>query len=320
MEVWGAGCYHLRKRTVPAASARPSGHGSASLQHPNTLELLVWGRGGTVRTSLSWEGTNTAPILPILLRRKAVPWNRKTWAEKLGNAEAKAAHPHHFYCKMSKQRMVIPAVDEMEQLMRGVRKGRLMAIKQMTDLFRERHDVDQCCPITTGIFAWIIAHAADGDERSGRKRVPPWWRVLKTGGYLNPKWPGHGKTQRSKLETEGHRVLQKGKNLVVDDYESALVGFMKPQLRPEPKLGRETSRKVLRRENFGLCVLLPKTDWPLLPHHVTAQVLVNGITRRVTVQSEKCNCRGTGWHEHRFLSLPVTAGVKEGSQVKINVK
>ena len=249
-----------------------------------------------------------------------MPKERKTWPEKLANAKAKAAEPHRFYREKTKQWMSIPAVNEIEQLMRRVRKGRLITIKQMTDLFRDRHDVGQCCSMTTGIFAWIIAHAADEDEKAGRKRVPPWWRVLKTGGHLNPKWPGKGQTQREKLEAEGHRVSQKGKHLVVDGYESALVGPMKPESQPGVKSTKEMSRKVLERDDFGLCVLLPKTQWPLLPDHGTAQVLVNGSKRLATVQTEKCNCRGNGWHEHRFLSLPTSAGVKGHGKVKIVVE
>ena len=249
-----------------------------------------------------------------------MPKKTKTWAEKLANAKAKTAEPHHFTCEQSKQRMVIPSVEEIERLMRRVRRGRLMTIKQMTDLFRQKHGVDQCCPMTTGIFAWILAHAAYEDEIAGRKRVPPWWRILKTGGHLNPKWPGQGDVQREKLEAEGHSVSCKGKNLVVDDYEGALVGSMKPELRPEPKLAGGMDRKVLKRDDFGLCVSLPKTEWPLLPDQGAAQVLVNGTKRRVTVQIENCDCRGAGWHEHRFLSLPASAGVKANDRVKIELR
>ena len=39
----------------------------------------------------------------------------------------------------------------------------------------------------------------------------PWWRVLKTSGELNPKYPGEGAVQRAKLEAEGHCVEAKGK-------------------------------------------------------------------------------------------------------------
>lgn len=36
------------------------------------------------------------------------------------------------------------------------------------------------CPVTTGIFAWIAAHAAAEAEESGGK-ITPDWRTLKHG-------------------------------------------------------------------------------------------------------------------------------------------
>jgi len=242
---------------------------------------------------------------------------KKTWTEKLADAKAKMPEAHKFYCEKSKQHMVVPAVEEIEGLMRRVRKGRLTTMKQMTDLLRERHNVDMCCPMTTGIFAWIIAHAADEAEQAGRKRIVPWWRTLKTGGELNPKYPGKGEIQQRRLEEEGHQVTQKGKKLVVADFEGALIGPRKAssgsKARPKPDL----VRKVLVRDDFGLCVLLPKTAWSMLPPEGPARVKVDGTTRRVTVQSEQCDCQGKGIHEHRFLSLPKSARLKQGDRVAI---
>ena len=47
----------------------------------------------------------------------------------------------------------------------------------------------------------------------GRKRFTPYWRTLKTGGELNPKYPGGIKNLRARLTAEGHRVIKKGKPL-----------------------------------------------------------------------------------------------------------
>jgi alkylated DNA nucleotide flippase Atl1 len=141
---------------------------------------------------------------------------RKTWQEKLADARVKAAEPRTFLCDRTHKRFVIPSVDEIEHLLRGVRRGRVMTIKQMAEVLRARHDVDVCCPITTGIVSWIIAHAADDAEQAGAKRVVPWWRLLKSDGSLNPKYPGAGARQRAKLEAEGHRVIAKGSKLLVE--------------------------------------------------------------------------------------------------------
>jgi len=42
------------------------------------------------------------------------------------------------------------------------------------------------------------------------------------GGTLNPKYPGGVEGQKKLLEKEGHKVVQKGKNCVVVNYEKAL--------------------------------------------------------------------------------------------------
>jgi hypothetical protein len=46
---------------------------------------------------------------------------------------------------------------------------------------------------------------------------------LKTGGELNPKYPGGIENQKKHLESEGHRVIQKGKKYIVENYEKYLL-------------------------------------------------------------------------------------------------
>jgi hypothetical protein len=251
---------------------------------------------------------------------------KKTWSEKLADAKAKTLKPHKFYCEKSRQHLVIPTVGEVEEHMRGVKKGRLTTMQQMSDSFRAKHKVDLCCPMTTGIFASIVAHAADEQERAGAKRVVPWWRTLKTGGELNPKYPGNGAVQRARLEAEGHRVVHKGRKLVVLDYDRASDGRTAPPTRTNEtgRMDRTKKpdragvvRKVLRRDDFGLCVLLPKTEWNKLPGCGPALVGVNGKRQRVVIQVQRCNCQGEGWHEHRFASFQRTTRVEEGERVSL---
>ena len=87
----------------------------------------------------------------------------------------------------------------------------------------KKHGTTIACPITTGIFAWIAAHAADEGEAAGAKRITPYWRTLKTGGELNPKYPGGIKNLRARLTAEGHKVVAKGKRYFVADFERAVV-------------------------------------------------------------------------------------------------
>ena len=56
---------------------------------------------------------------------------------------------------------------------------------------------------------------ADEAERDGKRRITPYWRTLKAGGELNPKYPGGLENLRSRLEAEGHKIVQKGKRFFV---------------------------------------------------------------------------------------------------------
>lgn len=125
--------------------------------------------------------------------------------------------------RWGKGTVVIPAPIEVDELMRKVPKGKLVTINELRLALAAKHKATIACPITTGIFAWIAAHAAVEDEATGKKRITPYWRTLKTGGELNPKYPGGLEELRVRLEAEGHRVVRKGRRCLVADYEQCLV-------------------------------------------------------------------------------------------------
>ena len=89
----------------------------------------------------------------------------------------------------------------------------------MRQSLASKHGTTIACPITTGIFAWIAAQAAAEAEQQGKTRFTPYWRTLKTGGELNPKYPGGIANLRRRLQAEGHRVIQRGKRWFVADFE-----------------------------------------------------------------------------------------------------
>jgi len=119
--------------------------------------------------------------------------------------------------------MVIAAPREVDAIMKTVRKGRLLTIDEIRKQLAAKHRADFACPMTTGIFAWIAAHAANEAEEEGAKRVTPYWRTLKSNGELNPKYPGGIDNVRARLEAEGHTVIQLGKRFFVADFERRLV-------------------------------------------------------------------------------------------------
>ncbi len=121
------------------------------------------------------------------------------------------------------KKLIIPAPMEVDELMRRVPKGKLTTINEIRAKLAKRHKADSGCPITTGIFAWIASHAAEEQKDAGKKRVTPYWRTLKIGGELNPKYPGGIKSQARLLKAEGHKIITKGKRTFVEDYEKHLV-------------------------------------------------------------------------------------------------
>ena len=151
--------------------------------------------------------------------------SRKSWTDKLhdtkdlprvGPIEGKMRE------RWGEGTVVIPSPLEVDGAMRRVRKGELLTINQIRGALAEKHGATMGCPFTTGIFAWIAAHAASEQREAGRKRITPFWRTLKSGGELNPKYPGGTEAQAELLRDEGHEVVAKGKKLVVKDFERRL--------------------------------------------------------------------------------------------------
>jgi hypothetical protein len=150
---------------------------------------------------------------------------RKTWREKL--ADSKGLPKVERIEGKLKERwgrgtMVIPAPAEVDAVMKCVPRGKLITINEIRALLAKRHGATFCCPTTTGIFAWIAAHAAAEAEAAGESEITPYWRTLKSDGELNPKYPGGIEQLRVMLQAEGHRVVPKGRRFLVVDFENHL--------------------------------------------------------------------------------------------------
>jgi hypothetical protein len=135
---------------------------------------------------------------------------KKTWRDKLADA------------KDLPKMMVIPSPMEVDEVMRRVPKGRLATINEIRAALARKHKTDIACPLTTGIFAWIAAHAAEEARLAGTKRITPYWRTLKSDGGLNPKYPGGIAAITKLLLAEGHKVVTRGRKTVVADFEQHL--------------------------------------------------------------------------------------------------
>lgn len=122
--------------------------------------------------------------------------------------------------------ILIPAPRMVDAVMKKVRKGRLITINEIRAYLAHQAGADFGCPITTGIFAWIAAHAAAEALAEGKKRITPYWRTLKADGEVNPKYPGGTEAIAERLRDEGHTIIQKGRRLLVQDYAHALMNLM----------------------------------------------------------------------------------------------
>ena len=152
---------------------------------------------------------------------------RKSWREKLADNKdlPKVVEIND---KMSKRwgtgTVVIPAPGEVDEIMREVPEGKLITTTQIREFLARKHGATIGCPITTGIFAWIAANAAEEATAEGEENITPYWRTLKSGGELNEKYPGGVEAQVARLREEGHTIEPgKGKKPPrIKDFERAL--------------------------------------------------------------------------------------------------
>ncbi len=153
---------------------------------------------------------------------------RKSWQDKLSDSKD-LPRVVEINDRMSQRwgtgTCVIPAPLEVDALMRKVPKGKLTTINEIRGALARRHGATIGCPITTGIFAGIAARAAEEATAEGLKNVTPYWRTLKSGGELNPKYPGGVEAQAARLKDEGHSIeLGRDKRpRRVKDFEKSLV-------------------------------------------------------------------------------------------------
>ena len=151
---------------------------------------------------------------------------KKSWREKLADSKG-LPKTTRIDCQMTTRwgtgTMVIPAPKDVDAWMRRVPRGRLVTVNELRAALARQHGVTIACPLTTGIFSWIAAQAAEEAAQAGAKRITPYWRTLKSGGELNPKYPGGLPALARRLQEEGHTIVQKGRRFLVADFEKRLV-------------------------------------------------------------------------------------------------
>lgn len=152
--------------------------------------------------------------------------SRTSWREKLKRTDhSKIVEvPASMAKRLGQGTMLIPKPLDVDALIRKTKRGKLVTVSQIRSRLARDNQVDVVCPLTTGIFIRIAAEAAEEDLRTGRKRVTPYWRVIRDDGSLNEKFPGGVKAQSQRLKEEGHTIAPgKGKKPPrVRDFETSL--------------------------------------------------------------------------------------------------
>ena len=118
--------------------------------------------------------------------------------------------------------MLVPRPLDVDSLIRTIPKGKLATTSQIADRLAKDCRADCACPMTTGIFIKIAAAAAEEDLANGKKRITPYWRVIKSDGQLNEKFPGGTAAQAKRLRAEGHTISAASSKPRVKDFSLSL--------------------------------------------------------------------------------------------------
>ncbi|MBC7113371.1 MAG: MGMT family protein [Candidatus Methanomethyliales bacterium] len=152
---------------------------------------------------------------------------KKSWREKLQENKG-LPRVERITEKMSKRwgkgTVVIPSPLEVYEMMAKVPEGKVVTINEIRSALARKHGATIGCPLTTGIFAWMAANAAE-EEAGERMKKMPYWRTLKSGGEINEKYPGGIERQKRLLEAEGHKIVKKGKKYMVANFTESLYQF-----------------------------------------------------------------------------------------------
>ena len=153
--------------------------------------------------------------------------SRNRWREKLEKPQQpKVVQIPSKMSRFGTGTMLIPTPMLVDELIRRVPKGKLITSGEMRRKLASDFAASVTCPLTTGIFLRIAAEAAEEDRANGKRRLTPYWRVIKDDGALNPKYPGGVDSQARQLRAEGFTVTRNGSRPPkVNEFERRLYTF-----------------------------------------------------------------------------------------------
>jgi alkylated DNA nucleotide flippase Atl1 len=148
---------------------------------------------------------------------------RKTWEEKLNDAkdlpkvvQLKGRAKHRWHANT----LAIATPREIFSFIQKVPEGKVATIADLQAAVAKKHGAELGCPLTTGIFTWIAANASEELEAKSPGSGAPYWRILKSDGSLNPKFPGGIQRQAKHLAAEGVACEKRGAKTKVAELEN----------------------------------------------------------------------------------------------------
>ncbi len=132
---------------------------------------------------------------------------RKTWRQKLEDSKGlpKVVDiPANMQPQLGRGRLLIPSPKMVDAAIRTLPRGTTCTTPELRALLARQNQADSTCPLVTGIFCNIAAHAAEEAGAAGDSNErTPWWRLLSKDGKPNPKFPGAPDEQIRRLRDEG---------------------------------------------------------------------------------------------------------------------
>jgi hypothetical protein len=149
---------------------------------------------------------------------------RKTWEEKLNGSKDLPKVVHLKGKALRKWRvktLAIPSPREIFSLIRRVPRGKIATTSGLQSAVAKKHSAEMGCAVTTGIFVWLSAHASEELEAKHGGSGAPYWRIVKSDGSLNPKFPGGAEKQAARLSQESIATEKRGAKSYVSCFDSS---------------------------------------------------------------------------------------------------
>ncbi|MCV6608751.1 MAG: MGMT family protein, partial [Campylobacterales bacterium] len=109
----------------------------------------------------------------------------------------------------------IPNPIDVYDVIKTIPYGKVMTTTEIRQILAEKYKVDTACPLTTGIFVNICSKANhEFEEKDQKEKIVPTHRVLKKDNELNEKFPEGIEVQKTLLESEGHKIISKGRKKI----------------------------------------------------------------------------------------------------------